>query len=50
MPDALARGPRRLDETVDGLYRRRGFDSDEERLELLFEMYETQIADAERRR
>lgn len=40
MPDVLRRAHRRLDETVDRLYRKREFATDEERLELLFEMYE----------
>ena len=42
MPEALREAHTRLDETVDRLYRDRGFASDEERLELLFEMYEEQ--------
>lgn len=43
MPEALRRAHRRLDQTVDLLYRKREFAADEERLELLFEMYEDLI-------
>ncbi len=39
MPEVLRRAHRRLDEAVDQLYRKREFTSDEERLELLFQMY-----------
>jgi hypothetical protein len=40
MPEVLRDAHRRLDETVDLLYSRHGFGSDDERLALLFEMYE----------
>ena len=40
MPELLREAHRRLDETVDLLYAERGFSSDDERLELLFDMYE----------
>ncbi len=40
MPEVLRRAHQRLDEAVDELYRKREFASDEERLELLFDMYE----------
>lgn len=48
MPDALREAHLSLDESVDRLYRDRGFASDEERLELLFEMYEASVADDEK--
>ena len=38
---------RELDEAVDRLYRRRGFGSDDDRLELLFGMYEAAVAGVE---
>jgi hypothetical protein len=44
MPELLRRAHRSLDETVDGLYRSRLFESDDERLEVLFSMYEEMIA------
>ena len=44
MPDDLREAHRELDQAVDRLYRKRPFDSDDDRLELLFEMYETAVA------
>jgi len=44
MPDVLRLAHRRLDQTADRLYRDREFASDEERLELLFQMYEDLVA------
>lgn len=46
MPDDLLLAHQELDETVDGIYRKRGFDSDEDRLSFLFGMYE-QLANGE---
>lgn len=40
MPDNLRLAHQELDEAVDRLYRRRGFASDEERLALLFKLYQ----------
>jgi hypothetical protein len=48
MPPALREAHRRLDETADRLYLERGFASDDERLEMLFEMYESRTNEAER--
>lgn len=39
MPDNLRRAHQELDVLVDSIYRKREFESDEERLSLLFEMY-----------
>lgn len=39
MPEALREAHCKLDETVDGIYRKKPFDSDEERLEMLFALY-----------
>lgn len=39
-PNPLGEAHGRLDDTVDRLFRERGFASDEERLEMLFDMYE----------
>jgi len=44
MPVSLRRAHERLDATVDHFYRGNGFSSDEERLEMLFEMYEKMVA------
>jgi hypothetical protein len=44
MPAALRAAHAELDETVDRIYRDQPFESDEERLALLFEMYEAAIA------
>jgi type I restriction-modification system DNA methylase subunit len=49
MPPILRRAHGRLDEAVDQLYQNRGFDSDDERLELLFEMYEEAVRTPEER-
>lgn len=43
MPPGLLEAHRALDETVDRLYRARPFESDEERLKLLFSMYEEMV-------
>lgn len=40
MPPVLRSAHRDLDDAVDALYRPKPFESDAERLELLFEMYE----------
>ena len=40
MPGVLREAHRRLDEAVDLLYDKQGFGSDDDRLTLLFEMYE----------
>ena len=40
MPDDLRVAHQALDEAVDAIYRKRGFDSDEDRLSCLFGMYE----------
>ena len=40
MPDNLRLAHQEVDAAVDGLYRRRGFASDEERLALLFKLYQ----------
>jgi len=40
MPDDLRVAHQALDESVDSIYRKRGFDSDEDRLSYLFSMYE----------
>jgi type I restriction-modification system DNA methylase subunit len=44
MPEALRAAHRRLDSTVDELYRKNAFHSDQDRLEMLFEMYEKMVA------
>ena len=41
MPDELREAHQFLDAAVDQIYRKRPFQSDDERLELLFDMYET---------
>lgn len=46
MPDDLRLAHQDLDDTVDTIYRKRGFDSDEDRLSYLFGMYE-QLANRE---
>lgn len=46
VPNGLLRAHQRLDEVVDGLYRNREFESDEERLELLFAMYSKMTSQA----
>ncbi|MBD8057152.1 class I SAM-dependent DNA methyltransferase [Rhodococcus ruber] len=46
MPDDLRLAHQELDQAVDVIYRKRGFDSDEDRLSFLFGMYE-QTANAE---
>lgn len=43
MPMLLRRAHQRLDDTVDRFYRPSGFSSDEERLEMLFEMYDESV-------
>lgn len=45
MPDDLRLAHRELDELVDSVYRKRGFDSDEDRLTYLFGMYEKMTAE-----
>ncbi len=48
MPAGLKAAHQALDETVDRIYRpKQEFGSDEERLEMLFELYETMIAEKE---
>jgi hypothetical protein len=47
MPEDLRVAHRSLDAAVDRLYRRRPFESDDDRLELLFDMYERAIAGSE---
>ncbi len=48
MPAGLKAAHQALDETVDRIYRpKQEFSSDEERLEMLFELYETMIAEKE---
>lgn len=47
MPPGLLDAHGDLDEAVDGLYRSRPFDSDEERLKALFAMYEGMVAERE---
>ncbi|MAU51466.1 MAG: SAM-dependent methyltransferase [Roseovarius sp.] len=44
MPADLRRAHRALDRAVDAMYRRGGFDSDRERVEHLFRLYEAMIA------
>lgn len=39
MPESLRDAHRALDETVDHIYRKKPFNSDEERLEMLFALY-----------
>ena len=48
MPDDLRLAHQELDELVDAVYRKRGFDSDEERLSYLFGMYEQMTAEEKR--
>ncbi len=43
MPSALLAAHHKLDETVDRLYRARPFESDEERLKVLFAMYKGMV-------
>lgn len=45
MPQGVLEAHIRLDETVDRLYRPRPFESDEERLKVLFDMYEAAVAE-----
>jgi hypothetical protein len=47
MPSSLLDAHRSLDETVDRLYRSQLFESDEERLKVLFAMYEEMVAERE---
>ena len=47
MPAGLLDAHETLDETVDRLYRSRPFESDEERLKVLFEMYEELVGEEE---
>jgi MmeI, DNA-methyltransferase domain/MmeI, target recognition domain/MmeI, C-terminal domain len=47
MPAGLLSAHETLDETVDRLYRARPFESDEERLKILFAMYEQMVAEQE---
>ncbi|AYF96920.1 class I SAM-dependent DNA methyltransferase [Protaetiibacter intestinalis] len=49
MPDDLRLAHQELDELVDAVYRKRGFDSDEERLSYLFGMYEQMTAGEKRK-
>lgn len=49
MPDDLRLAHQELDELVDAVYRKRGFDSDEERLSYLFGMYEQKTAEEKRK-
>lgn len=49
MPDDLRLAHQELDELVDAVYRKRGFDSDEERLSYLFGMYEQMTVEEKRR-
>ena len=44
MPGGLREAHRAADETVDRIYSAKGFASDDERLQLLFDMYEKAIA------
>ena len=48
MPDDLRLAHRELDELVDSIYRKHGFNSDEERLSLLFDMYKQMTAEEKR--
>jgi hypothetical protein len=50
MPDDLRVAHRSLDAAVDRLYRGRPFESDDDRLELLFDMYEAAVARSEQSR
>lgn len=45
MPEPLAEAHHNLDVAVDSLYRNTPFESDEERLQLLFKLYEKLVAD-----
>jgi hypothetical protein len=47
MPEVLRQAHTRLDDAVDEMYARQGFRSDDDRLALLFEMYETLTTPAE---
>ncbi|HEU4907210.1 MAG TPA: DNA methyltransferase [Solirubrobacterales bacterium] len=47
MPAVLLEAHKALDETVDRLYRPRPFESDEERLKVLFAMYEEMVTEQE---
>jgi len=49
MPDDLRLAHQELDELVDAVYRKRGFDNDEERLSYLFGMYEQMTAEEKRK-
>lgn len=49
MPDDLRLAHQELDELVDAVYRKRGFDSDEERLSYLFGLYEQMTAEEKRK-
>jgi hypothetical protein len=44
MPDDLRLAHQRLDEEIDNIYRKKPFDSDEERLTYLFDLYEQMTA------
>jgi hypothetical protein len=48
MPASLRNAHERLDEIVDRIYRKRPFESDEDRLEMLFEMYSEMTSDGEK--
>ena len=45
MPENLRRAHADLDVVVDRIYRKRPFDSDEERLSLLFDLYQQMSAE-----
>jgi hypothetical protein len=47
MPGDLRNAHDELDEAIDRIYRKRPFGSDDDRLELLFDMYEAAVAGAE---
>ncbi|WP_390178407.1 class I SAM-dependent DNA methyltransferase [Microbacterium sp. MTN4-26] len=49
MPDDLRLAHQELDDLVDSVYRKRGFDNDEERLSYLFGMYEQMTAEEKRK-
>lgn len=44
MPDNLRLAHQELDELVDSIYRKRGFDGDEDRLSYLFNLYEQMVS------
>lgn len=49
MPDDLRLAHQEVDDLVDSIYRKRGFDSDEDRLSYLFGMYEEMTAEEKRK-